>query len=159
MTAFARLATLAVMAIGALAQSFTINTPTNVVVCQPILLSWTGGVGAIHDGNNPSAAAIEDLGPQNGTSFTWIVNVAAGTSIGLALRDSTGQSVQSASFTVNPGTSTSCVGQAPSGSAGTVVVPPPNTSAAGGSTPPSTSAPAAGSSGSKPPTPSGSRYV
>jgi len=114
----ARLATAAILAITAAAQGgFTINTPSNVVVCQPILLSWTGGTPpyflTVQDVNNPTGPAIQDLGQQDSTSFTWTVNIAAGTSIGLAVRDSTGASVQSASFPINSGSSTDCLDDPP----------------------------------------------
>ncbi|KAH7884733.1 hypothetical protein F5I97DRAFT_1891566 [Phlebopus sp. FC_14] len=105
-------ASLALFVAGALAQ-FTINTPSNVVECEPTLLSWSGGTApyflSILPGSSPSAAALENLGQQNGTSVTWTCNIQAGTSLGLTLRDSTGAVAQSAPFTVNPGSSTSCL--------------------------------------------------
>ncbi|KAK2460346.1 hypothetical protein APHAL10511_007735 [Amanita phalloides] len=107
----------------ALAQnSFTINTPTNAVVCQPLLLAWQGGTRpyflVVLSGNDPTGQALEDLGQQNGTSLTWLVNQPAGTALGLTLRDSTGLVAQTASFTVNPGSDSSCLGKAASTSAG-----------------------------------------
>ncbi|KAG1821719.1 uncharacterized protein BJ212DRAFT_1264797 [Suillus subaureus] len=96
---------------GTLAQ-FTINTPANVVECQPTLLAWSGGTGEFFEhavfrpilpGASPDGTALENLGQQNGTSVTWVCNIASGTSIGLTLRDSTGATAQSAPFTVNPG--------------------------------------------------------
>ncbi|KAG2036941.1 hypothetical protein BDR03DRAFT_865152 [Suillus americanus] len=99
---------------GTLAQ-FTINTPANVVECQPTLLTWTGGTGELFEhpvlrpyfsilpGASPNGVALEDLGQQNSTSVTWVCNIASGTSLGLTLRDSTGLTAQSAPFTVNPG--------------------------------------------------------
>ncbi|KAG1842017.1 hypothetical protein DFJ58DRAFT_807074 [Suillus subalutaceus] len=96
---------------GTLAQ-FTINTPANVVECQPTLLAWSGGTApyylSILPGASPNGVALENLGQQNSTSVTWICNIASGTSLGLTLRDSTGLTAQSAPFTVNPGSSTSC---------------------------------------------------
>ncbi|KAI6165809.1 hypothetical protein EDD17DRAFT_1553388 [Pisolithus thermaeus] len=99
---------------GALAQStFTINTPSNVVECEPTLITWTGGTPpyylSILPGADPTGTAIESLGQQNSTSVTWVCNIASGTSLGLTLRDNTGATVQSAPFTVNPGSSTSCL--------------------------------------------------
>ncbi|KAF9238491.1 hypothetical protein BU15DRAFT_75186 [Melanogaster broomeanus] len=110
-TAFA---SLALFVAGALAQ-FTINTPANVVECQPTLLSWSGGVSpyylrqVILPGASPNGAALEDLGEMNTTSVTWTCNIAAGTSLGLTLRDSSGTVAQSAPFTVNPGSSITCL--------------------------------------------------
>ncbi|KIL67593.1 hypothetical protein M378DRAFT_191606 [Amanita muscaria Koide BX008] len=120
------------------AQSFTINTPSNVVVCQPLLIQWSGGTApyflSVLPGNSPSGQALESLGTFNGTSFSWKVNIAAGTSIDLTLRDSNGNLAQSAAVTINPGSDTSCVGQAVSGSAGTATATPPATSGSAGGT-------------------------
>lgn len=105
-------ASIALFVAGALAQ-FTINTPANVVECQPTLISWSGGVSpfflSILPGGSPTAAALENLGQQNGTSVTWTCNIQAGVSLGLTLRDSTGATAQSAPFTVNPGSSITCL--------------------------------------------------
>ncbi|KIK82605.1 hypothetical protein PAXRUDRAFT_832173 [Paxillus rubicundulus Ve08.2h10] len=105
-------ASIALFVAGALAQ-FTINTPANVVECQPTLISWSGGAPpyylSILPGGSPTAAALEDLGQQNSTSVTWICNIQAGVSLGLTLRDSTGLTAQSAPFTVNPGSSIACL--------------------------------------------------
>ncbi|KAG2074261.1 hypothetical protein BDR04DRAFT_1008721 [Suillus decipiens] len=107
-------ASLALFVAGSLAQ-FTINTPSNVVECQPTLLTWSGGVGELFEhalfqvitsvlpGATPNGVALENLGQQNGTSVTWICNIASGQSIGLTLRDSSGSIAQTAPFTVNPG--------------------------------------------------------
>lgn len=71
-------------------------------------------------GNQPGAAALENLGTQTGSSFTWQTDIAAGesssrklfpssahplpgTSVGLTLRDSTGALAQSAAFLIQPG--------------------------------------------------------
>ncbi|KAH7921038.1 hypothetical protein BV22DRAFT_1114618 [Leucogyrophana mollusca] len=105
-------ASLTLFLVGVLAQQFTINTPANVVECQPTLLAWSGGTPpyylSVLPGSSPTAAALENLGELNGTSVTWTVNQPAGTSLGLTLRDSTGATAQSAPFTVNPG-STTCL--------------------------------------------------
>ncbi|THH20759.1 hypothetical protein EW146_g675 [Bondarzewia mesenterica] len=69
-------------------------------------------------GGDPTGAAILDFGQQSGTSITWPqVNQTAGTSLGLTLRDSNGLTAQSAPFTVNSGSDTSCLtSSAPSSS-------------------------------------------
>ncbi|KIJ62814.1 hypothetical protein HYDPIDRAFT_176263 [Hydnomerulius pinastri MD-312] len=131
-------ASLALFVAGALAQ-LTINTPGNVVECQPTLLSWSGGTGDILPGSTPTAAALENLGQQNSTSVTWTCNIAAGVSIGLTLRDSTGTVAQSAPFTINPGSSITCLNT-------TSLAPGPSVSAPGSSaSAPSTSTPAGAS--------------
>ncbi|KAF5381958.1 hypothetical protein D9615_004358 [Tricholomella constricta] len=154
------LATLAAVGLAvssALAQ-LTINTPSNPVVCQPLLLTWSGGTPPyflvrisaqfFHTKSNtcgfiiiePNAPSLHDFGQVEGNSLTWTVNIAAGTSIGLTLRDSTGTTAQSAPFNINAGGDTSCVGKDPSTSTGPTTAG--NTSGSGTSTAPtSTSAP------------------
>ncbi|PFH52988.1 hypothetical protein AMATHDRAFT_55886 [Amanita thiersii Skay4041] len=123
MKSFLSLATVAFAAVGAYAQGqLTINTPSNPVVCQPLLLTWSGGSPpyflSIHPGSDPNGASIQDFPQQTGTSLTWTVNIAAGTQIGLSLRDNTGNTAQSAAFTINPGSDTACVGKPPDVSGG-----------------------------------------
>ncbi|KAI3604426.1 secreted protein [Moniliophthora roreri] len=150
------LAALSLLA-GALAQ-VTLNTPSNPVVCQPLQLTWTGGQApyfiSVQDGNNPSGPALFQFPEQNGTALTWEVNYQAGTSIGFLLRDSNGATSQTAAVTVQPGISTSCVGQSPSisgGGANTGGTGQPTSTGAG-----STAAPTGGSAGSTPTTSGGS---
>ncbi|KAG0141419.1 hypothetical protein CROQUDRAFT_663896 [Cronartium quercuum f. sp. fusiforme G11] len=51
-----------------------VNTPTSVVTCLPVQLSWTGGAGpyclSLIPGGQPIGAAFRDLGQQTGTSYT-----------------------------------------------------------------------------------------
>ncbi|KAF8135065.1 Endonuclease/exonuclease/phosphatase [Boletus edulis] len=98
-TAFA---SVALFVSGALAQ-FMINTPANVVECEPLQLNWQGGTRDILPGATPNGIAIESFPQTNSTSYTWLVNIASGTSIGLTVRDNTGVAAQSAAVTVNPG--------------------------------------------------------
>ncbi|KAG6873927.1 hypothetical protein C0995_008966 [Termitomyces sp. Mi166 len=123
MKIFASLATLALTAASAVAQQFMINTP-------------------ILPGSQPSAPALENLGQVQGNSFTWTVNIPAGTSIGLTLRDSTGNVVQSAPFTINAGNDNSCIGASSTAGGSTAGNTSPATSGAA----PSTSSPATPSS-------------
>ncbi|KAI0078794.1 hypothetical protein K474DRAFT_1659972 [Panus rudis PR-1116 ss-1] len=101
------LAVLAVMAASAAAQGPMINTPEGVIVCQPLLLTWSGGTPpyflSILPGGQPSAAPLEQFTDLQTTSFTWKVDQPAGTSLGLTIRDSTGASGQSAPFDVHSG--------------------------------------------------------
>ncbi|KAI6108891.1 hypothetical protein EDD16DRAFT_1711696 [Pisolithus croceorrhizus] len=147
---------------GALAQSsFTINTPSNVVECQPTLITWTGGsppyylvrraILFLGRGStmrvpsrlrDPTGTAIESLGQQNSTSVTWVCNIASGTSLGLTLRDNTGATVQSAPFTVNPGSSTSCLNTT------SIAAGPTAASSAGSGSTPAATSPSSSSQGS-----------
>ncbi|KAH8823010.1 hypothetical protein DL96DRAFT_1620138 [Flagelloscypha sp. PMI_526] len=135
------------LAVSAWAQnSFTINTPTSPVVCQPLLISWSGGtppyILSIVDGNNPTGPSIMDLGSQNGQTFTWKVNIAP-SKIGLKLIDATGLTANSSPFDILTGSDTSCVGQS-SGA------PAASTPASGASsTAPAAGSTAAAASGSK----------
>ncbi|CAD6570087.1 MAG: hypothetical protein CYPHOPRED_003736 [Cyphobasidiales sp. Tagirdzhanova-0007] len=74
--------------------ALTVNTPAALVQCQPAQLSWDDGTApyylAIIPGGQPSAAALENLPQQSGTSMTWTVDQAAGTSITVKVTDSTG---------------------------------------------------------------------
>ncbi|KAL9714094.1 hypothetical protein Ac2012v2_002402 [Leucoagaricus gongylophorus] len=124
----------------------TINTPPNVVQCQPVLLTWSGGQvrNSVLPGNDPTGQALVDFGQQNGTSVSWLVNQQANTALGLTLRDSIGQVAQSASFTVNPGSSSGCLSQTVSFSGGTGAAPAPAAPATtGGATTSSVTNPAA----------------
>ncbi|KAH9002974.1 hypothetical protein EDB86DRAFT_3073463 [Lactarius hatsudake] len=133
--ALVSIASATLFAAGVSAQSLTVNTPLNVVVCQPLLISWSGGTGPyflrfviIHPGAAPDDPALEDFGTQQGTSFTWTaVNFPSGTSLDITLRDSGGLISQSAPFTVQTGTNTACLNASSSSS-----------SSSGGSTSPST---------------------
>ncbi|MFD7169091.1 hypothetical protein [Streptomyces violascens] len=95
------------------ADQITINTPTNAVVCQPLTLTWSGGEPPYQlkllPGDQPSGPALRDFGQQDGTTYTWTVDLPPGTSVGLTLQDSTGAIAQSAPFTINGGSDTSCV--------------------------------------------------
>ncbi|KAF9048606.1 hypothetical protein BJ165DRAFT_1460991 [Panaeolus papilionaceus] len=113
----------ALLATETLAQNngFTINSLMNVVVCQPSRISWVGGTPpyflSILPANQPAAQPIEDLGTQNGNSITWIADLGVGTSAFLNLKDSTGLTAQSGTFTILTGTDTSCLGKNPNTSA------------------------------------------
>ncbi|KAF8273221.1 hypothetical protein EI94DRAFT_1795303 [Lactarius quietus] len=135
--------------------TLTINTPAVATECEPLLITWSGGTGpyflvrialsafhhfyihahtffslitdVLHPGASPSAAALITFGTVNGTSFTWsAVNEQANTSLDLAVSDSTGATSQSAPFTVQAGTSTSCLNTTATGT-GASAVSTPNT--------------------------------
>ncbi|MFE4800292.1 hypothetical protein ACFRFL_36020 [Streptomyces sp. NPDC056708] len=94
-------------------EGLTINTPSNPVVCQPLTITWSGGQAPYQlellPGNESGAAPLRDFGQQEGTAYTWTVDVPPNTSVGLTLRDSTGATAQSAPFTIQAGPDTSCV--------------------------------------------------
>ncbi|RDB26383.1 hypothetical protein Hypma_006512 [Hypsizygus marmoreus] len=148
----------------------TINTPTGVVQCQPILLTWADGtapyfLSAIPAGQ-PSAAAVKTFPTQNGNSFTWNVDLAGGTSITLSLKDSTGAQAFSDIVTIVSGSDSSCIntsvqvtgtggGAAPTGSgttAGNTSGTPTGTSGTNTSTGTSKSSTSSGTGSSPTPT-------
>ncbi|KAF8699078.1 Endonuclease/Exonuclease/phosphatase family, partial [Rhizoctonia solani] len=120
------------------AQSLQINTPAAAVQCQPAQITWTapeGGafirqVGSIIPGGQPSAAPLQDFGRQTGNSLTWVVNIAAGTSVTFQIRDSTGAVAYSAPITIQQSSDSSCLGQQPSTSAGSATAAPTTSSPA-----------------------------
>jgi len=98
---------------------------TNVVQCQPIQINWdASGATApfflsIHPGSDPTAAAIQEWDNLQGSSYTWNpVNQAGGTSLSLLLRDSGGNSVQSAPFSVQSSSNSGCLNGSSGGSSG-----------------------------------------
>ncbi|KAG2744688.1 hypothetical protein P692DRAFT_20955394 [Suillus brevipes Sb2] len=67
----------------------TINTPANVVECQPILFSWTGGQAPYYltlvPGGQSMASPIKSFPTQTGTSYTWNVDLQANTILWVTL--------------------------------------------------------------------------
>ncbi|KGB74472.1 hypothetical protein I307_05431 [Cryptococcus deuterogattii 99/473] len=109
---FARALILLAAVAGALAD-LTVSTPASLIQCQPVLLSWSGGTApyylAIIPGGQASAAALKDFGEQSGTSLTWTVDTASGTSVSVKVTDSTGAINYSSPVTIQAGSSDSCV--------------------------------------------------
>jgi len=91
-----------------------IITAASAVQCESVLLEWTGGESpyyiSVLPGGQVSAAPLEIFPTQTGTSYTWNVDLAAGTSLTLQIRDATGSISYSAPFTVQPSSDSSCVG-------------------------------------------------
>ncbi|KAK7033136.1 hypothetical protein R3P38DRAFT_2920927, partial [Favolaschia claudopus] len=112
---------LSLLAVGAVAQDLTINTPVDT---QP--------AGASH---------VADFENVSGTSITWpAVNASQGTQLLMSIKDTTGLTKTTAPFPVTQGSGDSCL------TAGSGSPPPPGGSS--GSTPPASST---GGSGSTPP--------
>ncbi|THH10312.1 hypothetical protein EW145_g1417 [Phellinidium pouzarii] len=99
--------------------SLTINTPPSIVQCEPVLLQWSDGTPPYFPSILPggqTSGTLESLPTTSSTSYTWDCNIAAGTSITLALRDSTGAQVYSDAVTIAGSSDSSCVGSSASGS-------------------------------------------
>ncbi|OJA18174.1 hypothetical protein AZE42_05302 [Rhizopogon vesiculosus] len=94
------------------AYALTVNTPANVVECQPTMFTWSGGQEPYYltliPGGQSTAAAIKSFPTQTGTSYTWNVDLQANTLFTIALKDSTGATAYSDIVTIEPGSIT-CV--------------------------------------------------
>jgi len=108
---------------GAVAQ-LQVSTPAQLVTCQPAAITWSGGVApyylSVLPGGQTGATALENFPTQSGTSYTWPkVDIAAGITITIQIRDSTGSINYSSPVDIQQGPDTSCVGGNSSG--GTVL--------------------------------------
>ncbi|KAF8227279.1 hypothetical protein L208DRAFT_1405662 [Tricholoma matsutake] len=91
----------------------TIDTPTNVVQCQPVQIAWRDGQPpfylSILPGGQPSAPALKSFPPTDQTALTWFVDLQSGVAVTMSIRDSTGNQAFTSIVTINPGSVTSCV--------------------------------------------------
>lgn len=153
-----------VVAFAQYVSGLTVNTPSNLVQCQPILLSWADGTPpyylSIIPGGQPDAPALEPFPTTEATSMTWIVDIPSGTSITVSLKDNTGAMAYSDMVTIQPNpqgdkscppSSASASGAPGSTSAGAT----PAVAATTGATP-ATSPSAAGATTARPAASSGS---
>nr|CDI54703.1 uncharacterized protein BN887_00021 [Melanopsichium pennsylvanicum 4] len=105
----------AVLATASAVSAATISTPTALVQCQPVLLTWEGVQGkayvTILPGKQTSATPLVTFAPQDAssTSIKWVPNLAAGTEVTLAISDDTGVTNYSGTAAVRAGTDTSCL--------------------------------------------------
>ncbi|GJE96615.1 hypothetical protein PsYK624_128140 [Phanerochaete sordida] len=94
-------------------QQMQVNSLNGVVECEPILISWTGGTAPFYvsliPAGQPAAAPLKQFPVvQSGSSFTWIVDLPAGTAFTTELKDASGQPVYSGNQNVEAGSSTNC---------------------------------------------------
>ncbi|KAF9450346.1 hypothetical protein P691DRAFT_476758 [Macrolepiota fuliginosa MF-IS2] len=125
------IATALAVAYARVAFGMTINTPMNVVACQPVLLSWTDGTApyypSIIPGGQPSAPAIKSFDTTSSTSLTWKVDIAPGTSITVALKDSTGATAYTDTINIQSSSDQSCLnGSATTAASGASAPPAPS---------------------------------
>jgi hypothetical protein len=92
----------------------TVNSPSNVVECEPFQFTWSGGTPPYFLSLIPATDQnpIKQFPQQTGTSFTWLVDLQANTNFNAALKDSTGTQVFSGQATIIAGSSTSCLNTA-----------------------------------------------
>jgi len=84
------------------------------VECQPIALTYTGGTApfflSILPGGEISSPPLEQFPEQSVEgSYTWLVNLPAGTAVTFKLTDSTGAVNYSAQLTVQAGSTADCL--------------------------------------------------
>ncbi|GAA5859353.1 hypothetical protein JCM8547_001996 [Rhodosporidiobolus lusitaniae] len=98
----------------------TIVTPSALYACQTALISWSGGTAPYRVRVFPQGqvsgevlATIDDQ-PTSDTSFSWQVNLPAGTGITLVVTDNNGLYGNTAPVTVQPG-DTGCLSSSVSG--------------------------------------------
>jgi len=148
------LLTLAAVALAQSAGNITVATPAQLVTCEPALITFGGGTApyylSVLPGGQVGATALESFPTQSGNQYTWKVDIQAGTSITIQVRDSNGYINYSSPVTIQAGPDTSCVGSNSSG--GTIL----NSSAVGGSATAAASGSTAAAAGSASTTPSGS---
>ncbi|KAI6109475.1 hypothetical protein F5141DRAFT_791707 [Pisolithus sp. B1] len=106
-------------------ETLTINTPTAAYYCEPLLITWAGGVGPYNlvyliGGSTPIPGHEFFATDVPGYSYEWTVSVSyceclvfippvdayklSDTPIALVVQDSTGTTAESATFTVEYGT-------------------------------------------------------
>ncbi|KAH9838490.1 uncharacterized protein C8Q71DRAFT_751521 [Rhodofomes roseus] len=107
-------------ALVASASGITVNTPGNVIECEPTAITWTGGTApfflSFNLQTNPNGDAQQTYANLQSSPFTWSTNITEGTTLVLTLKDSTGATGQSGGFTIGSG-STSCLTSSGSSSA------------------------------------------
>ncbi|KDQ57156.1 hypothetical protein JAAARDRAFT_157271 [Jaapia argillacea MUCL 33604] len=101
------------LAIQAVVADFTIDTPT-FTQCQKSQVTWQDtGAGpynlVVVPGSDPCGDVLADLGDHAGTSMTWLVNLAAGTSVELSLEDASGNEAWSGVITIGSSSDSSCL--------------------------------------------------
>lgn len=90
-------------------ETLTINTPSAAYYCEPLLITWAGGVGPFSlgyliAGTTPIPGHEWFAAGLTGDSYDWTVSVSYYTPIALVVQDSTGAVAESGTFYVDYGT-------------------------------------------------------
>lgn len=84
--------------------------------CQPVQLSWANGKAPYYPSAIPagqaSAAPLAKFPPQQGTAFTWVVNLRSGTDVTIRITDATGTTAYSSPVMVQDGFDDKCLSEA-----------------------------------------------
>lgn len=98
-----------------------INTPNPLIQCQNFQVTFSGGTPPYNlyaTKEGVYGAILSQIGSGiTGTSYTWKVNLAAGTAINLFITDATGQANTSGGATILSSNDSSCLGSANTSSA------------------------------------------
>ncbi|CAO1630837.1 unnamed protein product [Jaminaea pallidilutea] len=112
----------AFVALAVSAQAATVQSPPQLIQCQPAAISWTGAQGdvflSIVQGKDTSAAPLEQFPQQSGASgsYSWTVDQPSGTQLTFVINDSTGKPNYSSQVTVSQGQSNDCLDSSSSAS-------------------------------------------
>ncbi|KZT73140.1 hypothetical protein DAEQUDRAFT_662878 [Daedalea quercina L-15889] len=91
---------------------------------EPVLISWSSGTApyflSLVPGTDTGASPVKNFGELDGTSYTWTVDLAEGTTFTTVIKDSTGTTAFSDEQTVSSGSGTSCVNTSVTESGGSV---------------------------------------
>jgi len=128
---FAAIFTLAALALGAFAadKEVSINTPTAVVQCKRVTITWQGGKGpynvSVVPGDDPCDQALVEFPTTNDTWYHWQApGLNPGTKIVFAIEDATSDEAWSAEVTVQKGTTSTCDSTIPGSPSGTTIAVP-----------------------------------
>ncbi|PWN22014.1 hypothetical protein BCV69DRAFT_162201 [Microstroma glucosiphilum] len=115
-SAISGLAAVGIAAITYVRAQATVQSPANLIECQPAAITWSGASGSVYLsvvlGDDVSSAAYVSFPTQSGASgsYTWSkVNVTSGQTVTFIVNDSTGAPNYSSQVTVNAGSDTSCL--------------------------------------------------
>ena len=95
----AAVSALVVAGFAAAQDTFSVITPSSVVQCQPVLISWTGGQAPFFPRiTQPGMPAdiIENFAQTSERSFSWTVDQPVGQRVTIVIGDSTGATAASA---------------------------------------------------------------
>lgn len=96
--------------------NLTVDTRTDVIECEPLLIFWSGGTGSTFLSSNYVEDAIahtgvesRDFGQQT-SPFSWnAVDIPAGSSLTIIFSDETGAQAQAGPLMVESGSDNSCL--------------------------------------------------
>ncbi|KAF8532192.1 hypothetical protein JB92DRAFT_3104299 [Gautieria morchelliformis] len=112
LSTLARISIFFTLAAHHVAAGLQVVTPT-LTQCQNATISYSGGSGNyglyVVPSNDPCADSVVNIPEQTGTSYTWKVNIPAGSQVELLVEDSTGAEAWSGVITVNNSSDSSCV--------------------------------------------------